>query len=253
MSMADYSLVATGGYVGSEPASTKCVLIFGLGGTWRVDQPGGRLKQLASFACGPTSAPAAIDGVGQSACIEITMPAWMGRSLIPQCAEAKGLAVFAGDLSGLSVELAERVACADSMSQASRLLSEAFLRRADQIDLRAPRSDVWSAWRRMATHPGRLRVRDMAADLGLSERQFRRKFNDLFGVEPKTALRVLRFEHAFRDLAEGACPLCEVASAHGYADQSHLTREVVAFAGRTPAEIRSAAQRSAPPHLARDD
>ena len=40
------------------------------------------------------------------------------------------------------------------------------------------------------------------------------------------------------DLRTGAAPLAEVAGRHGYADQAHMTRELRAFAGRTPRELR---------------
>jgi AraC-like DNA-binding protein len=47
---------------------------------------------------------------------------------------------------------------------------------------------------------GRIRVRDLAARLGLSERQLRRRCTDALGYGPKTLDRILRFQR-FHTLA----------------------------------------------------
>jgi AraC-like DNA-binding protein len=46
---------------------------------------------------------------------------------------------------------------------------------------------------------------------------------------------VVRFERVNADL--GSAPLAELAMKHGYADQSHLTREVTRYAGEPPLEL----------------
>ena len=78
-------------------------------------------------------------------------------------------------------------------------------------------------------------ARVSALDLGVSERQLRRRFLDAVGYGPKTLARVLRFQH-FLALA-GSGDLARVALDAGYADQAHLTRECRRLAGRTPAEL----------------
>ena len=98
------------------------------------------------------------------------------------------------------------------------------------------------------------RVADLGAELGISERQLRRRFADAVGYGPKTLARVLRFQR-FLALAReevvaghGGPPnhrwarppradLAGLAFAAGYADQAHLTRECRRLAGRTPAEL----------------
>lgn len=74
--------------------------------------------------------------------------------------------------------------------------------------------------------------------LGTSERSLRRRCHESFGYGPKTLDRILRFQR-FLALARraGGDGLAGLAAAAGYADQPHLTREVRALAGRTPAEI----------------
>ena len=61
------------------------------------------------------------------------------------------------------------------------------------------------------------------------------RFSEQIGVTPKAAVGVVRFVNACADL--GRLPMAEVATRHGYADQSHLTREVVRFAGESPTAL----------------
>ncbi|MFC4051556.1 helix-turn-helix domain-containing protein [Actinomadura syzygii] len=73
-------------------------------------------------------------------------------------------------------------------------------------------------------------VRDVADDLGLSERQLRRRSLAAFGYGPKTLQRVLRFQRALA-LARAGEPLAGAAFAAGYADQAHFAHEVRDLAG----------------------
>lgn len=79
-------------------------------------------------------------------------------------------------------------------------------------------------------------VAEVARATGWSERQLRRHSHDLFGYGLTTLRRVLRLQVAFRVAAQG-WPLAEVAARSGYADQAHLSREVVALTGRTPGAV----------------
>jgi len=93
------------------------------------------------------------------------------------------------------------------------------------------------------------RAEAVAAEVGLSERQFRRRSQASAGYGPKTLQRVLRF-HRFVRLLDAAPPppppdLAALATRVGYADQAHLTRECSALSGLTPARL--ARVRRAPP------
>ena len=87
-------------------------------------------------------------------------------------------------------------------------------------------------WSRISASGGRARIDDLVAETGWSHRHVATRFREQVGLSPKTAASVVRFEHAAADL--GSRPLAEVAAEHGYADQSHLTREVVRYAGEPP-------------------
>ena len=75
------------------------------------------------------------------------------------------------------------------------------------------------------------RVTSIAAELGLSARQFQRRVTDAVGYGPKMLARVLRFH---RLLGLGPAPLVELALEAGYADQAHMTAEVTRLSGLSP-------------------
>ncbi|WP_233508540.1 helix-turn-helix domain-containing protein [Spongiactinospora gelatinilytica] len=56
------------------------------------------------------------------------------------------------------------------------------------------------------------------------------------GLPPKRAAKLVRFDHAVHRLAAGE-RAAHVAADVGYVDQSHLHRDVRAFAGGTPATM----------------
>jgi AraC-like DNA-binding protein len=83
------------------------------------------------------------------------------------------------------------------------------------------------------------RAEAVAAEVGLSERQFRRRSQAAAGYGPKTLQRVLRFHRFVRLLDAASAPpdLAALAAQGGYADQAHLTRECSALSGFTPANL----------------
>ncbi|MGO9971971.1 MAG: helix-turn-helix domain-containing protein [Solirubrobacteraceae bacterium] len=79
----------------------------------------------------------------------------------------------------------------------------------------------------------RQRVDELARQLGLSERQLRRRFQISVGYGPKTLQRVLRL----RRFAAGAHDnLAMSAMNAGYSDQAHLTRECLRLTGLSPTQ-----------------
>jgi AraC-like DNA-binding protein len=85
------------------------------------------------------------------------------------------------------------------------------------------------------------RAEAVADQVGLSPRQFRRRFHSAAGYGPKTLQRVLRFQRFVRILDTGRpADLAVTAAQAGYADQSHLTRECAALSGLTPGALAAA-------------
>jgi AraC-like DNA-binding protein len=96
---------------------------------------------------------------------------------------------------------------------------------------------VSRAARLLAT--SRERTDELATELGLSDRQFRRRCLDVVGYGPKALHRILRFRRFVSriDAAGPGADLALIAAEAGYADQAHLTRETRRLAGRTPLEL----------------
>lgn len=77
---------------------------------------------------------------------------------------------------------------------------------------------------------------DVADALGVTTRTLHRRSLAAFGYGPRTLGRVLRLQRVLGLLDDGL-PLAEVAHRAGYADQPHLSREVRALAGVSPAQL----------------
>ena len=77
---------------------------------------------------------------------------------------------------------------------------------------------------------------ETADDLGWTTRTLHRRCLTAFGYGPSVLRRVLRFRRAVALLRAGVAP-ADVAARAGYADQPHLSRDVRAFAGVSPARL----------------
>jgi AraC-like DNA-binding protein len=77
----------------------------------------------------------------------------------------------------------------------------------------------------------------IASDLGISERQLRRRFHAAVGYGPTTLARVRRFRRVLDAVEAGRTDLAGLAFDAGYADQAHMTRETKRLAGLTPSEL----------------
>ncbi|MFT4029186.1 MAG: helix-turn-helix domain-containing protein [Protaetiibacter sp.] len=95
--------------------------------------------------------------------------------------------------------------------------------------------------------PGVLRLADVAARLGVSERTVGRLARRFVGITAAAMIRRRRLQEAAERLrADPTTPLAGIAAEHGYADQAHLTRDFRAVLGFTPAGYRAEAA-AAPP------
>ena len=97
---------------------------------------------------------------------------------------------------------------------------------------------VWM-WEQIRRTGGRARIADLVERTGWSQRHVTSLFTEQVGLGPKLASRIVRFEHASSALRSS--PAGIVAAEFGYADQSHLAREVRGFSGRTVTELKRVA------------
>jgi AraC-like DNA-binding protein len=78
---------------------------------------------------------------------------------------------------------------------------------------------------------------------GLSERQLRRRFDEAIGYGPKKLQRILRLQRLLWLASQEHATernLSRLALAAGYADQAHMTREVVALTQVSPGRLLTA-------------
>ena len=133
----------------------------------------------------------------------------LARSLRPALAPAEALRLLASEVGGLVLDNP-----ADPMvTEAAQLLAR-------------PRAQAG----------------DVAARLGVGERQLLRRCRAAVGYGPATLRRVLRFRRfvARVDAGEGrpgGPDLARLAAETGYTDQAHLTRECARLAGLPPAAL----------------
>jgi AraC-like DNA-binding protein len=129
---------------------------------------------------------------------------------------------------------------------------------AELLDATVPLADVWddaariedgAATRglpglaaavaaRIEREPDRaVRAAAQGADVGLGDRQLRRRFAEAVGYGPKTLERILRFQRFLVLARTTRSDLAWLALDAGYADQAHLTRECTRLAGLPPAAL----------------
>lgn len=78
-----------------------------------------------------------------------------------------------------------------------------------------------------------------AAHFSISPRQFERRFASLFGLGPKTWLRLKRFEDSLTRLTSPDGSLAVAAAESGYADQAHMSRDYRRAASLTPMKTKT--------------
>ncbi len=138
-----------------------------------------------------------------------------------------------GDLAAFGLgSLPERLRELPTWEQRFALLDEVLAARA--VEPVAPPPELGEAWRRMRRADGRVRVTDLAEEVGWSRRHLGERFRAELGLAPKQVARVLRFERATRLLRRGRADLAALAVECGFYDQAHLTNEWRALAGCTP-------------------
>jgi AraC-like DNA-binding protein len=199
-------------------------------------QPPGRYDGLIG---GLHTRPALIAHPGRQAGLQLSLTPLGARALLgaPAGALADVDAAVPDVLGAPGQELVERVRAATDWPGRFAAVERVLLRRA-QLDSR-PAPEVTEAWRLTMAGGGRLRVAEVAARVGWSDRHLGERFRAETGLSPKEAARVVRFDRARRALAArvsrgSPTDLAGLAAAGGFADQAHLTREWRALSGLSP-------------------
>lgn len=242
----DRGMAAVGHRVVPRPAVT---LILGFGvGPLTVDDAAGR-QQLGSLVAGLGFGlgPGPVWVRGQNVeCVHMCLSPVVARAVLGASpAELGGAVVALDDLWGREASRIREQLGDVSSWQDRFALTDALLTRRREGGSSVDPEVAW-AWNRIVLSRGLARVDGLAAELGWSRKRLWSRFHSQIGLPPKRAAKLVRFDHAAHRLASGQ-DAARVAADSGYADQSHLCRDVMAFTGVTPASV------AGQPWLAVDD
>ena len=245
----DRGMTAVGQRAIPHPAVTLA-LEFGAG-PLIVEDAAGR-QQRGSLVAGLGFGPGAVWVRGEHfEAVQVRLSPLVARAVlgVPP-ADLDGAVVALDDLWGRQ---ASRIR--EQLSEASSwedrfAVTDALLAHRCQAGSRGAMSSVdpevaW-VWNRILVGCGQVRVDSLAAEVGWSRKRLWSRFHSQIGLPPKRAAKLVRFDHAAHRLAAGE-DAARVAADGGYADQSHLHRDVGAFTSATPVTVASE------PWLAVDD
>jgi AraC-like DNA-binding protein len=226
-----------------HPAVT---VIFDLGDQPFVVEDGCGSRQRERVVAGLAPNRARGRGLARSSeCLQLRLSPMVAHAVLGASSELGGTVVALDDLWGReAVRTQERLRAAGSWEDRFAIAEAALGRREDAG--RAVDPEVSFSWGQMVASRGRVRVERLVAEIGWSRKRLWSRFRAQVGLTPKRVAQLIRFDHAAHRLAAGHSAAL-VAAESGYADQSHLHRDVMAFAGMTPAAV------AVSPFLAVDD
>lgn len=232
--------------VRQESAGTALVVILETGEPIRVGDGARATRNAGGFVAGLTDAPTRTEHAGHQAGVQLNLTPLAARRV---------LGVPLG-------ELAHRVfAASDVLPRAHRALPrrlaelESWEERLDAVEaLLAAAAEPPAGFRELAwavaqieRSRGGVRIAALARELGWSERRLERAFGEHVGVPPKLFARLTRFEALMAAVRRGSHgSWASAAHALGYADQSHLVRDVKQFAGVPPSGALASARPQEP-------
>lgn len=239
------SPASTGFRLTQLPSSASATLTLVLSGEMRLrDHATGSVQSLPpAFVCGPQTRPSRLLTSNGLRCLIVVMApgCWHGLVQGPAVSLTNGWqdvrALGCGWLHALSAKLS--AAPPQAMWE---MLEAAMYRWLGGTGGRQPAkrfSHADTCWMRDAllrTDPGKA-----ARAYGLSLRQVERRFIRQFGLSPKAYQRLARTALLITRLGLGpeAARLAELATDLGYADQSHLSRDMKLFTGVQPGRLRT--------------
>lgn len=212
------------------------------------EQPAGRFDVAVG---GLRRTPARIRMPRRSEGVQIALTPSGCRALLG--VPAGELGSWVGDLADIlgprARELHERMWSAVGPAERFGVLDAVLLGLLDDRR-QAAAPEVGRAWDRLLAGAGTVAVGSLATDVGWSRRHLAGRFRREYGLPPKVAARVVRFERSVGMVRQRPRrPLVEVAVTCGYADQAHLAREWRELAGCAPSHwlAEESAYQPAPP------
>jgi AraC-like DNA-binding protein len=138
------------------------------------------------------------------------------------------------DVVATGAELWERLQCVEAWEERFRACDEVLggLLLEDSME-----PALRHSWQLLVASAGVVPVTELARAVGWTRQHFARRFAGEFGLSPKLAARVVRFERARRMLEAPFLSIAQVAASCGYYDQAHLNRDFVELAGCPPGRL----------------
>lgn len=181
-------------------------------------------------------APDSVHGYARDAdCLQIRLSPAVAHAVLGASSELGGTVVDLEDLWGRdAVRFREQLRDAGSWDERFAIAEGTLGRRCEAGRTLDP--EVAFIWQRMMGSGGQARVSRLAEEVGWSRKRLWSRFRAQVGLTPKHAAKLIRFDHAAHRLAAGDSA-ASVAADGGFVDQSHLSRDVKAFTGLTPATV----------------
>jgi AraC-like DNA-binding protein len=222
------------------PAAT---MVIDFSDSIHVDDATGR-QERGSVVAG--LAPGMVRGRGRSIdCLQLRLSPVLAHAVLGASSELGETVVSLDDFWGRdAARIQDQLRSAVSWNERFAMAEAALIRRFEtgrEVD-----PEVAYVWETLVTSRGQARVEYLADKVGWSRKRLWSRYRSQVGITPKRAAQLIRFDHAAHRLAAGDGAAL-VAAENGYADQSHLHRACIAFAGVTPKALAVA------PWLAVDD
>jgi AraC-like DNA-binding protein len=239
---ADYSEQTGSFSARQELATTSGVLIYALGGPLEIvgaDRRAIVLRQGEGFAGGIADATSISRGKGAQAGVHVFMPLDSLAAVVgmPLAELANRVATMRDLIGAAADDLGDKLLDAKDVEQRFAILDRFLAGRFVEAPA-ADRTIRWSMIRlTQACGPW---SSGLAEEIGWSRRHFARRFRNATGFGPDRFRRIGRFQRFVARLSGSPSgDLAGLAVDCGYADQSHLARDVRDFANVTPGELRA--------------
>jgi AraC-like DNA-binding protein len=230
-------------YRGDPPAlhrglpSRSLTVVMTLDDPLGIAWPGAPAKKFETLAGGLHSTAVQISQSPNRAGLQFALTPAGSRALLGlPPGELASMVVPLDDVLGRSArDLAEQLRETSSWARRFAIVERLLLEAWRDEPIPEPRAELSWAWQRLAQSGGGIGVQDLAAEVGWGRRHLTERFRQEYGLAPKVAARVMRFEQAVRRLKRSpGTRLADLAADLGYADQAHLSREWNALAGCSP-------------------
>jgi len=138
--------------------------------------------------------------------------------------------------------LVEKIVTSDNFSDKVNLFTHHYQQHLykQNIDMNPMTMKEFMLNKIMATN-GQIRVGELAAATGYSERYVNSKFIEYFGIRPKVFCKIIRFQNVlnqlkFENKGLDSNSLIHVANDAGYFDQAHMYKDFSEFSSQTPGQ-----------------